>query len=412
MSNAAGLQALIYEAESIFGEDVVTFATHRIVPIGAVDLSGIKQLKIDSGRVTQYLQDGTAHILGPMEGSFSITQWMHGHGATTAGSPSIDALETWLGTVLGSAALSASTSTTASAGSATAWTTASSGAFTAGGLVRLGVLNDAKGNGQMFPISTCVTTTLTNLFASDAAPTSADVVYPVVHFHLPEDPTAAATSIAGTRWLVRTANSGVELHGCFPTGFTLSGLNAGEIPKCVITYGVAWWRYSAITGPSVVTANQYNAAPIAAGSFVINDVGTATRTKRTIRGFSVDVALNTIPLMGQGGANAYQMIIGAKRGPATIGLQWTEDCDAATATPVLDGYFTASGATRKHIMWTGSTTAGSAIGIYFPSICFVGPRPMIINDGGINRFTVQAMAYRGATTTSELTLSAMRIGYA
>ncbi len=414
MSNADKLGALEYEAEAsaaLWGEDVTTFATLRIPITEPIDLSGIKQDKIESARVVQYLQDGTPHILGPMEGSFKTKFWASGHGSTTAGSPTLDAMETFLGYVFGTAALSATTSTTASAGTATAWTTANSGAFTAGGLVRLGVLGDGKGNGQMFPISTCVTTTLTNLVASDAAPTSSDVVYPVTHMHLPESASAAATSIVGLRLRWRTSNLAMEFHGCWPMSAKLGGTNTGELPFWEITWGVSWWRYTATSGVSAVTSNTYNPAPIAAGSLVVNDVGTATRAsgKRTYRNFTIDIGLGVAPLMGPGGVNAYQKVIGAKRTQSTIKISWVEDADAATATPVLDGYH--SSGTKKHLMWTGSTTAGSAIGAYFPSLNICGARPVQKSDNGINRIAVEAIANTGATTTSELTLSAMRIGY-
>ena len=119
-----------------------------------------------------------------------------------------------------------------------------------------------------------------------------------------------------------------------------------------------------------------------------------------------------MPLLGPGGANAYQTIIGAKRTPSHIKVSWTEDADAATATPVLDGYHSASGDVRKHLMVTLSTTNGSAMGVYFPNLCITGARPVQMNGNGINQLAIEATAYTGATTTSELTLSAMRIGHA
>ncbi len=414
MSNADKLGALEYEAEAsaaLWGEDVTTFATLRIPITEPIDLSGIKQDKIESARVVQYLQDGTPHILGPMEGSFKTKFWASGHGSTTAGSPTLDAMETFLGYVFGTAALSATTSTTASAGTATAWTTASSGAFTAGGLVRLGVLGDGKGNGQMFPISTCVTTTLTNLVASDGAPSSSDVVYPVTHMHLPESASAAATSIVGLRFRWRTSNLAMEFHGCWPMSVKAGGLNTAELPYWEIVWGVSWWRYTATSGVSAVTSNTYNPAPIAAGSFNLADVGTATRTKRSIRNFGVDINLGVAPLLGPGGVNAYQKVIGAKRTVSTIKVSWVEDADAATATPALDGFHTSATGQKKHLMWTGNTTAGSAIGVYFPSLNICGARPVQKMDNGINRIAIEAYANTSATTTSELTLSAMRWGY-
>ena len=47
-------------------------------------------------------------------------------------------------------------------------------------------------------------------------------------------------------------------------------------------------------------------------------------------------------LGGPGGVNSYQSTVGAKRVPSKIKVGWTEDADAATATPVLDGYWSAT----------------------------------------------------------------------
>ncbi len=125
---------------------------------------------------------------------------------------------------------------------------------------------------------------------------------------------------------------------------------------------------------------------------------------------TLNIALGVVPLMGPGGANAYQKIVGAHRTPTKITLNWTEDADAATATPTLDGYH--SGTTRKHVMVTLNTTNGSALGFYISNGCITGARPVQTGGDGINRIAVEMTAYTGATTTSELTLSALRIGHA
>ena len=406
MSNASQLSALEYEAESVFGEDVTTFATHRIPVLGPVDLSGLSHDKVEPDRAVQYRNEISQSVLMCMGGTIKTKIDLAGHGATTAGTPTIDAIETWLGLVFGNVA-SAPASTTSSAGTASAWTTAASATFTAGAMCRLGVLGDGRGNGQFFPIATHVSTTLTTLVAADAAPSSADVVYGAYTVYGSETPTSA--SVSSVRFRGLTANLRYELHGCYPMSVAFSGLNTGERPQIEITWAVSWWRYTTGTFPSAVTSNQYNPAPVAAGSFFLADFGTATRTKRTIRGFSLNFTYGVTPLEGPGGANAYQKCVGARRLSDDIRIEWTEDADAATTTPVLPGFATAT--TYKHACYTLSTTAGSAVGFYFPRLA-VTTVPIQMADGNINRLKCTARAGASTTTTSDLTMSAMRLGLA
>jgi hypothetical protein len=85
-------------------------------------------MMLDSGRVVQRMQEQTPTILGPQEGSFKMKFWLSPVTAsTTAGSPTLDAIETFLGYMLGNstgvaeknATLSAAASTTAASASTT-----------------------------------------------------------------------------------------------------------------------------------------------------------------------------------------------------------------------------------------------------------------------------------------------------
>jgi hypothetical protein len=125
---------------------------------------------------------------------------------------------------------------------------------------------------------------------------------------------------------------------------------------------------------------------------------------------TLSITLGIVPLVGQGSPSVYGKVVGAKRIPSSIKLTWMEDADAATATPALDGFYTAGA--RKHIMFTGSCTNGSAFGWYMPNVCITGSRPVQTANENINRLQIEATAYTGATTTSELTLSALRWGSA
>lgn len=411
MSNAAELGALVYEAESAWAEDVTTFATHRIPVLDAVDASGLKHDKIDPNRVVQYLQEGTSWILGKQSGSFKTKIHATGHGSSTSGALTVDAIETFLSFVFGKVTASAASGTTASGGTATAPTTVASATFAPGSLCRVGAQNDGRGNGQGAAISTHAATTLNLLTGLDVAPTNGDVVYTGENLYIPETPTDASTACTGLRFALVTANYRYECHGCFPMSVKLSGTNPnGETPYWEIDWGVSWWRYSVAPAfPSVVASNQYNPAPNAGGTMFLNDVGTATRVKRTHRSLSIDITLGIVPLEGPGGVTPYQTIIGAKRVPSTIKVTWMEDSEAATASPALDGFFT--GTTRKHMLVTLSPANGASLAIYFPNLCITGARPVQKADNKINRIACEAMAYTGPTTTSELTLSAMRVLY-
>ena len=204
MSNPGQLGSITYEAESGFAPDVTTFTTLRLPIIAPVDASGLVHNKLDSNRVVQYRNDGTAWILGTMGGSFKTKFYLPGHGSTTSGATSITALETLLGLVFGNAAVSSANGTTLTGGTATAPTTTASGTFSAGSLCFVGSLGDTRGGGQGYAISTHVTTTLTLLTALIGAPTNGDVLYSATTIYPSESPTS--TTVTSLRFLLQTAN--------------------------------------------------------------------------------------------------------------------------------------------------------------------------------------------------------------
>jgi hypothetical protein len=407
VSNPSALGAICYESESSWAEDITTFATYRVSNRGPVDCSGLEHAKEDAGRTEQYRNAGSQHVLMTQGGSFKMLLDLTGHGSTMVGSPTLSARETLLGIVFGNVALSASASTTLTGGTAAVPTTTASGTFSAGGLCRIGTLGDTDGNGQMFSIATHVTTSLTLHGALDGAPQNGAVLYPVAQMYPSSSPTS--TSITGTRFLLQTANLQYECHGCYPMSASFSGLNTGERPTVEITWGVSWWRYSTATFPSAVSSDTFNPSPVAAGSFNVQTVATTTRNTRSVRGVSIEYTLGIVPLMGPGGVSAYQKTVGATRVDDKCRISWTEDADAATTSPVLPGYGTATNS--KHIEYTLSTTDGSAVGFKFPNVC-VDAVPIQKDDGGINRLSCSGMAYTSSTTTNALTLAHMVLGFA
>lgn len=410
MSNPGALGAICYEVESAasaWAENVATFATLRIPTIGPIE-SNVMHQKVPAERTVQYRSDGSDPILGVQGGEIKLKSYLCGHGSSTSGATTITAYETFLGRIFGgTAAVSAASGTTATAGTAASWTTAASGTFTAGSVPFFGALADTRGGAQAGVVSSHSGTAMALLTATGGAPTNGDVVYSSTMLFPNTSPTS--TGITGVRFLHQSANLQYKYHGCFPKVVEIAGLNTGEIPTIGHTWGVSAWGYSTATFPSTVTTDTSNPGAVAAGSFFINDVGTSTRATRTIRNFTINYTLGVQPLKGPGGIWQYQDTVGAVRTPDVIKLTWTEDADATTLTPVLPGYGTAG--TRKHILYTLSTGAGSRIAFYFPSVCIDNVAVQKI-DNGINRLTVEASAYLGPTLTSELERSPMRIAFA
>lgn len=408
MTTSNRLAALEYEPETSFCENVTTFATHRIPVLEAIDPSGLVWDKVESMRVEQYMHGGSQHVRMSKGGSFRTKIDIAGHGATTAGSPTLDQIETFKGYVFGNVGLSASASTTLTGGTATAPTTTASGTFAAGGLCFIGELGDGDGDGQMYPISTHATTTLNLLAALNGAPVNGAVLYPAAQFYFHEAPSTIAgctTSVPGLRFRFLNADVQYQCHGCFPTAVSITGLNPNERPQMEVTWEVSYWTSGAALGtyPSAVTSNQYNPAQIQSGSLFMNAVGTATRVLRTFRELSLDIQLGMVKLAGPGGVFADQRWIGCRRVPSSISVSWVEDASAA-----VEAF--GSGTTSYHLCYTASTTPGSRFGFYMPKVCFKTV-PVQFTHDGINRMRLVGQAYTGGTTTNDLTLSAFRMGY-
>lgn len=408
LSNPDLLGCINYEVEASWAEANASFNTHRLPIVAPVDCSGLVHNKSTADYTEQYRGAGHAPVLMTQGGSFSTKFDLHGHGSTTAGSPSVDAVETFLGIVFGNVALSLTTSQTLTGGTAAVPTTSGATGVVAGGLVRVGALGDGDGDGQMYPVSTQAASALNLLAALRGAPVNGAVLYPVVQFYTNSSPTSVA--ITGTRFQLMTANTQYHCFGCWPMSVTLSGLSAGERPQIEITWGVSRWTdTSSDTFPSIIASNRYLPSPIAGGSLHVQDVGTVTRNELVCRNFSVEYNLGTEALRGPGGVGAYQDIVGAVRtGAESCKVSFTVDSGSA-GTVTLANW--GRGTTNRFIMWTGSTTAGSAIGIKLPKVCS-STVPVQIRDGSINRVRFEGDCYTSDTLTSELTRARMVLGYA
>lgn len=409
-ASPSALGAICYEAETDWGEDVTTFATARLPLTIPVDASGLKQDKIEPGRTVQRLNEGTVPIDGVMGGSFVTEIYLTGHGTSTSGATSVGLMEQLLGYVLGSsssnATASASSGDTLTGGTAAVPATTAASGFTAGSLCAIGALGDGAGEGQFYAVGSHSSNDLTLLNELTGAPSNADVLYSAVTIYTAE----TSSVIKSLRFLLQSKGLSYECHGCYPTAIAFSGLNPSQVPKARITWGVSWWRLSTATFPSTATTELFQPTPTAAGSLDVQVVGTTTRNARSYRSFQLDYTLGIQPITGPGGLNQYQSIVDAVRLSDKIKLTWMEDADAATTTPVLDGYFT--GTDKYHVCLTLNPIAGKAVGFFFPQVCITGARPVQRIDNNVNRIQIEATAYVGPTTTTDLTRSAMRMAFA
>lgn len=409
MGNPSALMEINYEAETNLGEDVDTVATYKLHLREPVDTSGLEQKKLPSGTVSGYRGEPGDWILGTFECTFKTKLALPGHGSTTTGAVTITALETLLGLVFGNAVTTA-TGSTLTGGTANAPTTTDSGTLDPGDLCFIGALGDGDGEGQCYPIATHSATTLTLLTDLQGAPVNGAVRYGGTTIY----PHSSATSsdYTGVRMHISSANTQYLCHGCFPTAVAISGLNPGELPMIDITWTASWFEYKNSTFPSAVSSDTFNPAATAAGSLVVNTVGTSTNsasTRRQYRDLSLEIDLGTIIVRGPGGYNAYSDIRGAKRGQDSCKLSWTEYAEATTTTPELPGLGTSTN--RKHAMLTLSVNDGSRVAFYFPSLRVMNV-PRQISIGGINGYRIECMAGVGPTTTSALTLSKWRMHFA
>jgi hypothetical protein len=410
MSNPDRLWAVEYEAESAFGEATATFATHRLPVTGMPDFTGLKHPNLRPEFAGQYLQNNFAPIVSTMDGStFTIKMYLAGHGAATSGATSVVEPEVFLGLVFGNTSVvSAASGTTLTGGTATAPTTTASDTFLDGSLCRIGALGDGDGEGQFYAVASHVTTTLTVLNDLAGAPVNGAVLYSAVNMYIPEDPTDVA--VTSVRMRVLTGNLQYLLHGCYPMSAKFTGLNVGEVPMVEIQFGVARW--SLTTGgtfPSTVSSNNYTPAANAAGTLIVQTVGTTTRSARSFRDLSIDFTLGHAALRGPGGIGAYQTVIGCKRQPCTATITWTEDADAATTTPALNTLFESTAGV--YILLTLSSIATKAVGFFMPRCYAYGDRPVQIADNGVNRLRVTFTAATGPTTTTNLESSAFRFAF-
>jgi hypothetical protein len=418
MSYTDALCALEMEQETNWGENVATFATHRIPLTKPIDLTGLVQEGVDPGRNISQLQGGTTWFPGVKDGTFTTTHWLHGHGGVTSGAVTIDPLETFDGLAWGNPALAeanaaptrsaASGTTAAAASTTTSINTVASGTLARGSLFRLGtggLSADGRGSGQFYPVNNHTGTVLVPRHATITAPNAGDIIHSGVNLYLPE--TVGNSAIKSWRGRVLTpANQRYILRGLYAKAIKLDGLGPGQFATVGYDWGVtSFAETSGGAWPSAVSRNDYNPAPNAGGSFIMGTVGSTVRTPYNVREFSLNIELGVMPLAGHGAVDPYSKYVSAVRTPSKITGSVTIDAEA-TGTNTFAGYFDAG--TAFWIVATLNSIAGSAVGIALQN-CKLTKRPIQISRNGILSFVLDFCAYAGTDTTTELSQSALVI---
>jgi hypothetical protein len=407
MSRASALGAALYNTEASWGEAVNTFAT-RMPTLDMLDVSGLVREKVEAARTVQFLNDGTEHIDGVFGGSFVTRFYLTGHGSATSGATPATSLPTMLQYVLGAAPAAASGTTAAAGSTATVVNTAASDTIADGALVRVGTNGDGRGGGQFAAVSTHITTVMTLLTALGGAPNNGDVIHSAEVVHVLELPSSLA-AMTGLRWRLLSANGQFDCHGCFATRVSIVLPVNGELPTIEIEWAVSWWEFQSTTFPTATTQEEFEPAPCGpTGSFFFQTKGTATRATRIATSLAIGIELNTVAIRAPGGVNAGQAVVGARRNPMRITVEFEEEAPTATTTPQSDIDWDE----QKHLLYTCNSIAGRALAAYFPRLCPMGTRPSQNSTDGQNRQVRRYAAYTGDARTTDLEAAAIKLAFA
>lgn len=407
MSRPSNLGVVVYEQETTFGENAAMSSPVRLPTLGEVDLSNLSWEKRDLAYTRQYRNEVGLHALGAKGGSFTLRLPLTGHGTTTAGALTATAVATFLGRMLGnvSASMQGSTVVGSPSPTATAFTVAG-GSFAAGQLCRVGTLGDGRGDGQAALIQSVSGSAITLATALPDPPAASDVVYAMLQAYPEEAPGSSA--LAGWRFLLATANQQILAHGCYPTAVRLTNLNAGESPQVEVELAVAWWEPVSETFPRSESVQTYTVQPVGAGSFFLQVAGTATRQTYSIRSFTLELDLQVMGDMGPDGAHMYQAVVAAKRHHVGARVTLVEDAPTASTTPRW--YAQLDSTNRYTGLYTMSVADGRALALAFPSLQLLSQRQMAGDNFNRLESTWLAETNTDRSTTTDLYLSAWRLG--
>ena len=396
-SRPSNLGAASYETESSWAEATDTWGT-RLQVLGEPVVPSDIQQRIAEPFTQQYAHETKMGVRGPWQGQFTIELALTGHGGTTAGALTATDLYTLLVNFFGNgSATQAGTTVDTSPTSASQFALVG-GTVVERQLVRVGALGDGRCEGQFGAVLTPATTTF--LTAFPATPNAGDVVYATLGVY-PDELPASMVAPTSTRWLLQTANGQWSAKGCYPVSASFSGLNVGEQPRVSLTYGVSRWAEANETFPDATATDAKAGSIVAAGSCFLQDSATVTRQTLALRNWNLSIDMGVQPLMGPGGIDAYQTIIGAVRTKCRASLDLTIDAEASGTNTLNDIY---TGTALQHCLMSLNVGDGTALGFYFKNC---RPTNYVTQEtgDGLNRRTLSLEAGSGPNTSDDNTLA-------
>jgi hypothetical protein len=413
MSNLADLQAVLFNTEAAFCENLSSFSTALPI-VDSVDLSGLARKKTPQPFVRQYMDEGYQDIRMPWDSArVTMRGRLTGLGASCAGAVPSSDMATFLGRIIGNVSDGLATGSTFTGGTALIPTTTVAAGVAAGALVRGGAIADGRVGGQWLPVGAHATNNLTLLIAAAGAPSAADVLYASKLLY-PGQQGGEGDLVSSSRLQVLTSNGHFILRGVFPiSGPRLSGLSPGEIPEWEVELGVSHVQTTSATFPNATTPQRHHSSPVSGGSFAINTVGTTARVTEALRSFAMTCNLAGEGIKGPGGIFDGQIITAARRKSVGASIEFVVDAEA-TGTHTWRGRWDTdeNSALFWHALYSLSCADGRSVGIYFPKLALIEEEPLQIADAGYNRVRVKMAARTGGTLTTALTRSPWRIALA
>ena len=407
------------EETSTFAQAVSTHDKVLQVRDATLDTSGILQEMVPRGGVYGRPNQGDFHIPGPHQGAtLTFTMDLYGHHtATTAGALTQTPLARLFGHAVGNADADAVGAQLD--GTSDFDTLDSSGAtLTVGDIVRVGTLGDGRAEGQGTVLVSSSNPYGTGVDLPAAPTDGTDNIYAMQMIY-PEDTTTNAhlTSDGSSnnntlRFVVATGAQQWVLRGCACTSFKINGLNTGEVPSVTFTFAAAWWTDIDVTFPSAIAAADGAPGVCAGGSFYYNTTGTGTRVTDSIRNFDLTVNHEMFPVLGQGGANPNQVIVGWVRGKSMPTITFDVEAQDATTSPTWSNIWNTdpNSLSFREFLYTAIPHDQRGVALYLPKCRPVGQRPTQQDLEGLSYVTVQFEGVEGPTTTNAKTRSPWRLG--
>lgn len=407
MANAARLRQLLVADESSFGEygETASSATwSKSLWVNGEPTITLTQPRIPDAGIVQRLAEKLPGHLGVRSAELTFTTYWGGHNTTSAGALTETDQQQLLGDALGGNDVAQVGGTVDATSTSTSLVYAGGESLIAGGVCRVGAKGDARADGQA-TVTSGASSPNTTLVALAANPNAGDALY-ACQLAYPDESAAAITK--RFCWMSSTTNAQYMVFGCQLASVTFNiPMDGSDLPTITWTYNCAYWQRQARTFPDSLSATQPQCAPVAGGSFFINDVGTTTRVTKNIAEMTLTLDLGLQPVIGSGAVGTYQTVTAWQRTMFGASIEIKKPWESGDETT----FDTANASlTYKHALFTANGIDGRSVGFYAPRLQPAGNRPSavtVVNDQDYH--TVLLECREGATTTNALTRSAVRI---